>query len=160
MRRLIVADGVRTPAGLVGDAVLVEGARVAAVGAASELRSPGMHEERFPGATIVPGLRDAHIHPVAYAALLGGVQLKDATSIGDVQDRIGRVSGSGPVIAMRLDDESLAERRLPTRWELDAAMPDRPVLVHRYCGHVAVANSRTLQLAGIGNATPDPEGGH
>lgn len=159
MRKLIVADGVRTPAGLVGDAVLVEGTRIAAVGVASDLRSLGIHEERYPGATIIPGLRDAHIHPVPYTALLSGVQLKDADSIRDIQDRIRAAAAIGPVIAMRLDDESLAERRLPTRWELDAAVSDRPVLVHRYCGHVAVANSRALEAAGVGATTPDPEGG-
>ena len=60
---------------------------------------------------------------------------------------------------MRLDDESLAEGRLPDRHLLDRAVPDRPVFVVRYCGHVAVANTMALELAGIGPATPDPPGG-
>jgi predicted amidohydrolase YtcJ len=60
---------------------------------------------------------------------------------------------------MRLNEEALAERRLPTRTLLDEAVDDRPVLAHRYCGHVAVANSSALRIAGITATTPDPPGG-
>jgi predicted amidohydrolase YtcJ len=60
---------------------------------------------------------------------------------------------------MRLNEEGLAERRLPDRWVLDEAANDRPVLAHRYCGHVAIANSPALALAGIDRTTPDPAGG-
>jgi predicted amidohydrolase YtcJ len=58
-----------------------------------------------------------------------------------------------------MDDETLAEHRLPTRTDLDRAVSDRPVLVHRYCGHVAVANTAALAAAGISAATADPPGG-
>jgi hypothetical protein len=60
---------------------------------------------------------------------------------------------------MRLNEEALAERRLPDRAVLDAAASDRPVLVHRYCGHVAIANTAALALADIDVTTPDPPGG-
>lgn len=160
MRKLIVADAVRTAAGVSGNAVLVDGGHVVAVGAGSDLQDGTVHEERYPGAYIAPGLRDAHLHPTPYAALLRGVQLKDATDIADVLDRLRDAANRpGPVIAMRLDDESLAERRLPTRRDLDAAVSDRPVIAHRYCGHIAVANSAALRRAGIDASTPDPEGG-
>ena len=57
------------------------------------------------------------------------------------------------------DDTRLAERRHPTRYELDAATHDHPVQVHHVSGHMSVVNSRALELAGIGRGTPDPQGG-
>jgi len=161
MRKLVVADSVHTAGGIAGNAVLIEKGAVLAVGSHNELGAGSLHEERYPGATIVAGLRDAHIHPVSYAALLAGTQLMDASDLHEVKARL-RVAADaspGPVIAMRLDDESLAEGRLPTRRDLDAAVADRPVLVHRYCGHVAIGNSAALALAGVDAGTCDPAGG-
>lgn len=161
--RLIVADAVRTPRGVEGNAMLVTAGRVSAIGDRDELRSPGQTEERYLGGTVVPGLRDAHFHPVGYTAALAGISLKTATDFADVAARLraGATStaGHGPVIAIRLDDESLAERRLPTRTELDDAVPDRVMMVHRYCGHIAIVNSVALRAAGIDADTPDPDGG-
>lgn len=160
-QRLYVADAVRSAAGVLGNAVLVEGARVAAVGDSNDLREGKLVEERFPGATIVPGLRDAHFHPVPYAAAISGMSVRDVASVAELTHRIreSAANTSGPIMAMRLDDESLLEQRLPTRDDLDDAIDDRPVLVHRYCGHVAVANSAALSVAGIDATTPNPEGG-
>lgn len=160
--KLLIADRVRTAAGVVGDAVLVEGATVVATGHANELRRPGITEERHAG-ILIPGLRDAHFHPVGYTAALLGVTLKDAVSIAEVGERLkeraASMDGLTPLVAMRLDDESLAERRFPLRTELDEWLGDRPVLVHRYCGHIAVANTAALHAAGIGRNAPSPYGG-
>lgn len=158
MRRLIVADAVRTAEGLVGDAVLVDGDTVVAVGQSSELDSaPGEH---FRG-VIVPGLRDAHLHPVPYTAAIAGLSLKNAIDIADLQQRIQSAAAahSGPIVAFRLDDESLTELRLPSRDDLDAAVATTPVIVHRYCGHVAIANTAALDIARIGSNTANPPGG-
>lgn len=160
---LISADAVRTPGGKLGDAVLVEGRTIAAVGDAARLRRPGVHEETFPGGTIVPGLRDAHFHPIGYAASLTRPSLKQAGDFADLADLLRDTAADAPkgtaVIALRLDDEGLAEGRLPDRHYLDTILPDHPVLLVRYCGHVAVANSRAFALAGIETATADPPGG-
>ena len=163
MKRLISADAVVTGSGAVGTAVLIDDGVVTAVGSHQDLRSSDTAEEQFPGGTIIPGLRDAHIHAVPYAALLDGCSLKSATTIEDLQDRLAtyaaELSPDEPVVATRLDDESLAERRLPTREDLDAAISDRPVVIYRYCGHVAVANTTALTMSGVARDTPDPEGG-
>ncbi len=60
------------------------------------------------------------------------------------------------VVALRLDDEALAEGRLPDRGLLDRAAPGRPVLVVRHCGHIAVASTAALEAAGIGPGHPRP----
>ncbi len=160
---LVTAEAVRTAAGVLGDAVLIRDGTVAAVGDAATLRSPGRAERGYGGAAIVPGLRDAHFHPVTYAAAVTGVSLKTAVDFVDIGERLGAAaSGLRPgaaLTAIRLDDERLAEGRLPTRHDLDGMVGDRPVLVHRYCGHIAVVNTAALDLAGVGLDTADPAGG-
>lgn len=163
MRKLISAEAVITSRGRVGNAILTESGRVVAVGRRDDLVEPAIVEERYPGGFILPGLRDAHLHAVPYATLLGGCSLKSASSIDDLVARLSAYAstrtGTEPIIATRLDDEGLAERRLPTRDELDRAVPDRPAVIYRYCGHVAVANSSALDISDISSATPDPPGG-
>jgi hypothetical protein len=162
-RRLLTADSVRDSDGVLGDGVLIEDGRTVAVGDADRLRSPDIAEERYPGDTIVPGLRDAHLHPVGYAASMSRPILKAARDFGDVADIIATAaraqSPGSAVVALRLDDETLAEGRLPDRRMLDAVLPDRPALLVRYCGHVAVANTQALVLAGIAEDAPDPPRG-
>lgn len=162
-QRLVVADSIRTASGLIGDALLISDAKVAAIGFAGDLSRSDLPEERFPGCVIIPGLRDAHMHPVPYALSLSRPTLKDAPNLEEVLARIREAAGSlsvgEPLIAIRLDDEELKERRLPTRHELDLAVHDRPVLVYRYCGHIAVGNTQALETAGIGSLTADPVGG-
>ncbi len=163
MKRLLTADLVRTARGVLGDAVLIDGESVAAVGRAADLRSRDMVETSYPGAVIIPGLRDAHFHPVPYAAAIAGTTLKTAKDLADVADRLragaATLPTGAPLVALRLDDETLAEQRLPTRTDLDTAVADRAVLAHRYCGHIAVANSLALAAGGINRDTPNPPGG-
>ncbi len=160
---LVTAASVRTGRGLAGDALLIEGDAVRALGSADQLRAPGVREVGFPGMTIIPGLRDAHFHPVTYAAAVSGVSLKTAPDFAAISDRL-RDAAAGldpgqPLVAVRLDDESLAEGRLPTRHDLDRMISDRPVLLHRYCGHIAIANTAACTAAGLSPATADPDGG-
>jgi predicted amidohydrolase YtcJ len=104
---------------------------------------------------------DHHFHPLGYATLATGLELMDAVDLGEVMRRVAAFADrvEGPVIGQRLNDEGLAEGRLPTRIDLDEVTGDRPVLLYRYCGHIAVANSAALSLAGIDSDTTDPEGG-
>jgi len=104
---------------------------------------------------------DHHFHPLGYAELVNGLELMDASDIGEVLRRVATRADQveGPVVGQRLNDEGLHEKRLPTRKDLDEVVAERPVLLYRYCGHIAVANSAALKLAGIGSGTSDPEGG-
>ncbi len=104
---------------------------------------------------------DHHLHPIGYAYLLNGLELMEANSLsellGMVRVRAGAIDG--PIIGQRLNDEGLKELRLPTAVDIDDVVADRPVLLYRYCGHIAVANHAALALAGVGSDTPDPPGG-
>jgi predicted amidohydrolase YtcJ len=148
---------------VIGDALLVDGGHVVAVGSREHLTEPAVDEQHHPGAVLVPGFRDAHFHPVGYAATLGGVQLSDAADLDSVRRTLRRAAASSPpdrtVVGLRLDDQTLAEKRLPTRHDIDAAVSDRAVLLKRYCGHVAIVNTAALRAAGVGAETPDPPGG-
>jgi predicted amidohydrolase YtcJ len=147
----------------VGDALVVDDAgNVAAVASRADVPAASRTVDHG-NAVIVPGIRDAHIHPVSYAAAVTGTVLKSAPNLAAVFRRLRTAAAAlpsdAPLIAHRLDDTTLAERRLPTAAELDAVTNGRPTLVMRYCGHVAIANSTALAAAGIGSTTPDPDGG-
>lgn len=160
---LVIADRVRTAQGIAGDAVLIENGAVRTIGWARDLRAPGQIEERFTGSTIIPGLGDAHFHPSGYTAALTRLNLAGSRDLAELLDRIreaGQAVAAGqPIVGIRLDDQHLAERRLPTRLDIDKAETDRPVLLFRYCGHVAVANTAALNSAGVTPDTDDPPGG-
>jgi predicted amidohydrolase YtcJ len=117
------------------------------------------------GATVLPGFIDAHQHPCIAALYGGGVSLAgpEVTDVASLARTLARTASELPpgewLVAMNWDEARLRERRAPTRTELDDAVPDRPVFALHYSCHRAVANSRALELAGIGRDTPDPAGG-
>ncbi len=160
---LLVGDRVRQADEVEGDAVRIRAGKIEAVGWADDLRHPGLAEDRYPGCTIVPGLGDAHFHPAGYTAALTRLNVSEARSFDDVIQLVRTAAAETPaempVIGTRLDDEHLTERALPDRHQLDRATTTQPVLLYRYCGHIAVANSRALAAAGITSATADPVGG-
>ncbi|MGI8857487.1 MAG: amidohydrolase [Thermomicrobiales bacterium] len=158
--RFITADANFT----VAEAVAIAGDRIVAVGprqAVERLASSETVIDDLGGATVLPGLIDAHTHMLATGALLRNIQLYDCRSIDDVLRRVrerAKITPPGAWIIGRGWDESLlAERRYPTRWELDDAAPDHPVVLNRVWNKL-VCNSRALAIAGIDSATPQPTG--
>lgn len=104
---------------------------------------------------------DHHFHPFGYVSLVNGLELMDAPDLETVMSMVSRRAGEirGPVIGQRLNDEGVADQRLPTAADIDDVVGDRPVLLYRYCGHIAVANTAALALAGVDESTADPDGG-
>ena len=104
---------------------------------------------------------DHHFHPLGYVSMVTGLELMDATDFDDLGRRIASAAAGteGVIIGQRVNDEGLAEKSLPTRQVLDDVVPDRPVLIYRYCGHIGIANSAALKLAQIDSDTLDPVGG-
>ncbi len=133
-----------------------------AVGSDDEVRNLaglGTRIEDLGGATVVPGLIDAHNHLLSTGLMLGHVQLYGCRSIAEILDRVAeRVRTTPPdmwVVGRGWDESLLTERRHPTRHDLDAIAPDHSVVIHRVWNKL-VANSAALRLAGITAATPDP----
>ncbi len=104
---------------------------------------------------------DHHFHPLGYARLVNGLELMKASDMDELLRLVSEYGSrhSGPIVGQRLNDEGLVEARLPTGRDIDDVVGDRPVLLYRYCGHVAVANSAALRLAGVDRETIDPPGG-
>lgn len=118
------------------------------------------------GRTVLPGLIESHNHASVYAMnlLKADCSTPPNRSISDVLARIAekaRSAGPGEWIQGHgYDDTLIAEKRHLTRTDLDAIAPDHPVQILHVSAHFSYANSRALELAGIGPNTPQPEGGH
>ena len=114
------------------------------------------------GRTVLPGFHDSHIHLLNYGMLFQTLDLSRTQSIEEIKKRVRKWNTTTPhdtwVLGRGWDDERLREHRYPTRDDLDLATSN-PVFLKRICGHVAVANSAALFLAGIDNRTVDPPGG-
>lgn len=148
------------------DAVACIGGRLVAAGRNAEIRGWIGKRTRvvdLAGRRVVPGFNDAHVHFVDGGQGLAGVELRDAATEGEFRDRIGRfVAGLKPgrwVLNGNWDHENWSPARLPTRWLIDGVTGNSPVFVNRLDGHMALANSAALKLAGIDRRTPDPPGG-
>lgn len=116
------------------------------------------------GKTVVPGFNDAHCHIFSLLRKLLSIDLgvpwvKSIDDIkGIIKRRAEKTSPGEWIQATDYNDFTLAERRHPTRWELDEAAPDNPVVISHRSLHACVLNSRALALAGVNIATPEPPG--
>jgi predicted amidohydrolase YtcJ len=144
------------------DALLIIDGRVAAVGSARELRPPaGAQVLDLPGATITPGLTDAHIHVTEWALARREVDLAPATSPEDAARIVAAHSHAGTAGWVRGRGWNPHRWRdaSPSRSLLDAVVPDRPVALQSHDMHSVWVNSPALRLAGISADTVDPPGG-
>jgi predicted amidohydrolase YtcJ len=128
-----------------------------------ELIGPGTSVHDLEGRTVVPGFHDAHCHILELGFNMSEADAREATAIAEVRHIIAaRIQGAAArewVRGFGYNQNKLAERRHPTRWELDAVSPYTPVFLSHVSGHMAVVNSAALALAQITRDTPDPEGG-
>lgn len=118
------------------------------------------------GQFCLPGLNEAHNHMISFGLSLGQVQAgyPEVRSIKEIQRRVAERAGELPagswIEGRGYDDNKLDERRHPTRQDLDEVAPNHPVIVVNGSGHMSVANSLALRIAGVTAATDDPDGGH
>lgn len=147
------------------EALAVEDGRVVAAGTDAEVgrqRPQGAATVELAGRLVLPGFLDAHLHVTLMALRRDGVDLRGCRTLDEVGDRIRAwavTHPTGPIWGGGLDDESLVERRLPSRAELDRWAADRPLTLARICEHTALLNSAGLDVVGLTTATPDPSGG-
>lgn len=147
-------------------AVAVLDERIVAVGSNADVdlwRGPRTNVIDAGGKLLLPGFNDAHVHFVDGGTQLDSVQLNDATSAEEFARRIGERAKATPkgqwILGGDWDDTKWTPPELPTKELIDRVAPDTPVFVSRYDGHMGVANSLVLRLAGITAKTPDPPGG-
>ena len=129
------------------------------------LCGPGTRRRDFGGATITPGLIDAHLHTVHFGRALAQVDVRSAVApdlAALVRQITARAATTPPgkwILGRGYDQNRLAEHRHPTRADLDRAAPHHPVLITHNSGHMSVANSAACAIAGITRHTQAPPGG-
>ncbi len=148
------------------EAVAVVGNRIAAVGSSTEICALAGPKTRMldgKGNNVLPGFNDAHVHYLTGGFSLTNVDLRDASSPEEMARRVGEYVKKVPagrwILGGDWDHEKWPGSPLPTRQLLDPVTPEHPVFVNRLDGHMAVANSLALKLAGITRETKDPPGG-
>jgi predicted amidohydrolase YtcJ len=113
--------------------------------------------------TLLPAFADSHEHLMEASRNTLLVPVDRARSIAEFTGMVAESARAAPpgkwiLTSIGWHESNLAENRLPTLAELDAAAPDNPVLARRG-GHFAVVNSAALRAAGVDADTPDPPGG-
>jgi predicted amidohydrolase YtcJ len=147
------------------EAVAVRNGKVCQLGSSSDilkLASSSTVIIDLDGHTVLPGFHDSHIHLLNFGMLLRDLDLTKTVSIADLTRRVSEHASTAPannwILGRGWDDEKLRDHRYPDRYDLDR-ITHAPVFLKRICGHVAVANSTALAMAGIDANTLDPEGG-
>jgi len=148
------------------EAVAVVADRIVAVGSNAEIdrwRGPQTKILDAAGKLLLPGFNDAHVHFVDGGAQLDQVQLSDATSEQEFVNRIAaqvKKTGKGEwILGGDWDETRWSPAELPTHSSIDSVSPDTPVFINRHDGHMALANSLAMKLAGVTAKTPDIPGG-
>ena len=147
------------------EAIAVLDGKIVAVGPTAQvakLAGPATRTVDLGGAFVVPGLIDTHAHFLTGGFQLASVDLRGAVSREDFVRRLGEFAAKQPkgrwILGGDWDHEAWGGE-LPRRDWIDAVTPDNPVFVNRLDGHMALANSRALELAGVTRNTKDPDGG-
>jgi predicted amidohydrolase YtcJ len=148
------------------ESVAILGDRIVAVGSNQQVdawHGPQTRVVDAAGKRLLPGFNDAHVHFTDGGAQLDSVELNDATSPQEFARRIGeratKTTKGEWVLGGDWDETKWTPAELPTKELIDAVTPAMPVAVNRYDGHMVLANSLALKLAGITAQTPDPAGG-
>jgi len=153
----------------VAQAVGIAGNRIIVVGTTAEVEraaAPNARRIDLAGRTVTPGLLDAHAHfsdGGAERLYVLDLSYPNVKSIPDVATAVGAKAAAAPkgtwIQGRGWDEGKLAERRVITAKDLDAASPNNPVVLTQTTGHYVVANSAALRLTGITKNTRDPPSG-
>jgi predicted amidohydrolase YtcJ len=115
------------------------------------------------GRRVVPGFHDSHVHLLAGGLMLSQVDLKDAADEAEFGRRLREFDRKLPpgrwMLGGNWDHDRAFAGKLPDAAILDKYVPSRPVFIRRYDGHMALVNTKALELAGVTATTPDPAGG-
>ncbi|MDP9204760.1 MAG: amidohydrolase [Gemmatimonadota bacterium] len=150
----------------VASALAVARGRIFFVGSNAEARALANRSTRvidLDGATVVPGIVDAHAHLLGLGNTLRRVNLAGSTSYDEVIERVKAfskdVKPGGWILGRGWDQNRWTSKEFPTQEALSRAFPNNPVVLTRIDGHALLANGKAMELARVSTATTDPEGG-
>ena len=148
------------------EAVALRGNRIAAVGTDNEilkLKEANTKTIDLNGMRVVAGFNDAHVHFFSGGENLKSPPLRYSKSQEDFRNTIAEYAKHVPkgqwITGGNWDHENWIPAVLPNRQLIDGVTPDRPVLINRLDGHMSLANSLALKLAGVNKNTKDVPGG-
>jgi hypothetical protein len=148
------------------EAIAVRGERIQAVGKNVEiqkLKGPQTQVVDLGGHFVMPGFNDAHLHLSDAGLQKLNVDLTGVKTLDEFRNRVlAKVEAAKPgdwILGGGWDETLWPVKTLPGRWDLDEVAGGHPVFLDRVDGHLAVANTRALQLANVTIASRDPEGG-
>lgn len=147
------------------EAVAVAGDRILSIGSGAEIRKligPATTVVDLNGRLMLPGFIDNHAHFSSGGFQLQSIDLRYAKNEKEFSGLIAERARKFPgrwITGGDWDHDNWPGGNLPTRELIDGATGNTPVFVNRYDGHMALANSHVLKLAGVTRETPDPPGG-
>ncbi|MGA7511809.1 MAG: amidohydrolase [Candidatus Sulfotelmatobacter sp.] len=148
------------------EAIAVRGDRIQAVGKnvdIMKLKGPDTEVVDLGGRFVMPGFNDAHVHLAAAGLQKLTIDLTGVKTLEELRERVkARVEKAKPdewIVGGGWDETLWPIPTLPSRWDIDEVSDGHPVILDRVDGHLALANTRALQLANITLASRDPEGG-
>jgi len=148
------------------EAVAVQGEKILAVGKSREIKNLAGKKTRvvdLAGSLVLPGFIDSHTHFLDGGFSLLSIRLREAKSkaefIARIKEKTEELGKGEWILNGNWDQQQFDPPELPRRDWIDAVMPENPVCVNRHDGHMALANSLALRLAGVTRATASPEGG-
>jgi len=167
MRTLLINGKIYLEKGRFGEALSIKDGYVEAVGTTKSISATRRLKDEvidLQGKTVLPGFNDSHLHLFLLGEAMASCNLTGAASIDEMIER-GRaylsnnkeekgIHGRG----WNQDFFTTGEKRLPRREDLDLISTDIPIVYERVCGHVAVGNTKAMELAGIKNDTKVPGG--
>ena len=155
-------DGKRTTV----HSIAVIGRFIIAIGSDADTKSLIGQKTRVidaKGKLVIPGFNDAHVHFMGTGEQLSSVDLRDAKTPEEFVRRIKEFAAKLPkgrwIQGGQWDHENWTPNNLPTAAMIDAVTPDNPVFINRLDGHMALANSLAMKLAGVNKDTKDVAGG-
>lgn len=154
------------------EAIVTNADSIVFIGRLSESKElfPSVREVNLNGKTLLPGFIDAHAHFAGFPSQSIGAQILPPPDAGanNISSLIKilkawstpeNIQLTGWIFGMGFDDSVLAEKRFPTKEDLDKVSTEHPVMIIHISGHFCVVNSKGLELLDITSETPNPEGG-
>jgi len=144
----------------------VANGKIIAIGSDADIRpllGPNTRVIDAKGKLVLPGFNDAHVHFLGTGAQLSSVDLRDAKTPQEFVQRLKDFAAKQPkgrwILGGQWDHENWTPNDLPTAALIDAVTPDNPVFISRLDGHMSLANSLAMKLAGVTKDTKDVSGG-
>ena len=169
MKEILCNGKIYVERGHFEQALYIEDGVIRAVGSNSAVRAAagsGAKETDCAGRTVIPGLNDSHMHLLNIGVTLSQAKLNGAKSIDEIIEITRHFMKEHPEYCRKgvqgrgwNQDYFTDGKRLPNRHDLDKISTEVPVVLTRVCGHIAVANTKAIEMLGLGRNSPQYEGG-